>query len=91
MKHLSSQEAKTLLSQIPNKNKKERFGIYQQVFSTPPYHNSLELDPDGAFHEEYTQLVEEFGDRESVFKAWRDFVMLYTNDKINFSKVYNRG
>lgn len=91
MEHLTPQEAKTLLAQIPNKNKQERFEIYQQVFSTPPYHNSLELDPNGAFHEEYTQLAEEFGDRRSVFKAWQDFVKLYEHDETNFSKVYNRA
>ncbi|MEZ4887507.1 MAG: tetratricopeptide repeat-containing sensor histidine kinase [Chitinophagales bacterium] len=91
MEHLNPQQAKKLLSQIPSKTKQERFKIYQQVFSTPPYHNSLELDPDGAFHEEYTQLAEEFGDRESVFKAWREIIMLYLNDTTNFSQVYNRA
>lgn len=91
MKHLNPQQAKKLLSQIPTKNKQERFKIYQQFFSTPPYHNSLELDPDGAFHEEYTQLAEEFGDRESVFHAWQNFLALYMNDETNFNKVYNRA
>ena len=91
MEHLNPQQAKTLLAQIPNKNKQERFEIYQQVFSTPPYHNSLELDPDGAFHEEYTQLAEELGDRENVFKAWKDFVILYEDDEVKYSKVYNQA
>lgn len=91
MEHLSPQQAKKLLNQIPNKNKKEKLEIYQQVFSTPPYHNSLELDPDGAFHQEYTQLAERFGDSESVFAAWRDFLKLYERDTTNFDKVYNQA
>lgn len=91
MEHLSPQQAKALLSQIPSKNNKEKFEIYQQIFSTPPYHNSLELDPNGALHEEYTQLAEQFGDRENIFHAWRDFVALYKNDETNFGKVYNRA